>query len=606
MRCRAGVLDEIVAHADGVPLFAEELVKSVVDARRGDPGAGHDLEIVVPTTLQGSLMGRLDRLSSAKQIAQLGATIGREFSHALISAVSGLEASVLRLGLEQLIEADVLFRSGGAADPHYTFKHALLQDTAYESQLRSTRRALHGRIAEVLEAKFPRRAAAEPQAVAQHASLAGQNERALVYFQKAGELASNRLANAEAIDHYGRALSELEALPAAEARDLREAELRLARLGALASRGYEDAGVHAELERLEALNDAIPSGPARIPIVLGLAGFRPDLWRHRARITPRAAAPRDRRAARDRDARGGGTHDPRLAGDLHGLGGRNPRTLRACVRAHRWRRTAAAGGPLRSRSRLDHPGGVCDSVGVGRAEGSGARARRAGACSRRDVGARVRACVDREQRPRRGSSSTIRSSPARSPATRSTTSLGSASTRPKPRRSCSAAGRAHARATRRALTTWTRGLELFVSSGALGGIGQAHLIGAESLSRLGRPDAALRLVDEAERWIERTGEYAAFQYQVPMYRAEIQLDSGSSDLAGIRALLLDAIEAQRAYGSPWMHLRSCLSLARVGLCGVEARDARATLQDALAALPADPTEPRVRFGRALDAALASA
>ena len=159
-RLPARLLDEIVARADGVPLFAEELARSVLESgliveREGRfEFRGRVSDLTIPPTLQDSLMARLDRLSAAKQVAQLGATLGREFSYGLVEAVADIDVPMLRNGLEQLVAAEILYQRGIPPESTYTFKHALLQDTAYESQLKSRRHALHARVAAILEERF--------------------------------------------------------------------------------------------------------------------------------------------------------------------------------------------------------------------------------------------------------------------------------------------------------------------------------------------------------------------------------------------------------------------------------------------------------------------
>ena len=158
-------------------------------------------------------MGRLDRLSASKHVAQQAATLGRELSYELIEAVTDLDPPSLRTALALLVAAEILHQRGTPPDAAYTFRHALLQDTAYESQLLSTRRALHGKIATVLEERFPERVAAEPERMARHCAAAGARAKAVDHYQRAAELAVARLANEEASEHYARALQALATLP---------------------------------------------------------------------------------------------------------------------------------------------------------------------------------------------------------------------------------------------------------------------------------------------------------------------------------------------------------------------------------------------------------
>jgi predicted ATPase len=163
--------------------------------------------------LQGSLLARLDRLGSVKEVAQLGAALGREFSYELLAAVSPLSDAELQAALHQLVQAELVFRRGELPEATYLFKHALVQDAAYGSLLRSVRQELHARIAQVLEARFPTLTATEPEMVAHHYTEAGHNVQAIPYWQRAGHLALERSANTEAIRHLTRGMEVLAALP---------------------------------------------------------------------------------------------------------------------------------------------------------------------------------------------------------------------------------------------------------------------------------------------------------------------------------------------------------------------------------------------------------
>ena len=203
----AEVVEQIVAKTDGVPLFVEELTKMVLesgllqeqDERYALTGPLHPLAI--PATLHDSLMARLDRLAAVKALAQLGATLGREFSYALLRAVAPWDEETLHQGLHQLVAAEFLYQRGVPPQATYTFKHALIQDVAYQSLLRSTRQQYHQRIAQALEAQFPETVETQPELVAQHYTAAGCNEQAVHYWQRAGQHASDRSAYVEAISH---------------------------------------------------------------------------------------------------------------------------------------------------------------------------------------------------------------------------------------------------------------------------------------------------------------------------------------------------------------------------------------------------------------------
>jgi len=270
------VLEDLAERTDGVPLFAEELARTLVESGVGVASEGRFelrgrlAELSIPTTLQGLLMARLDRLAAGKPVAQLAATLGREFSYALIEAVGEVSPVELRSGLEQLVNSEILFRRGDPPDATYSFKHALLQDTAYESQLRSRRRELHARIADALDQHFAARVTAEPQLAAHHCAEGGLVERAIGHYAQAARQAISRLANPEAIDYFGRALDLLATVPESAARDQQEIALRIALAGPLSPHAYAPETV-ANFTRIEALCEAQSPGPARLPALLGLA-----------------------------------------------------------------------------------------------------------------------------------------------------------------------------------------------------------------------------------------------------------------------------------------------------------------------------------------------
>jgi len=214
------VAAQIVAKTDGVPLFVEELTKAVLESGllvAGPQGWRLDGPLppfAIPATLQDSLAARLDRLAPVKEIAQIGAAIGREFSYPLLRAVAGRDEPALRAALAQLEEAELLFRSGMPPDARYTFKHALVQDTAYETLLKSRRQMLHRQIAEALRGEFPAVAATEPELVAHHLTQAGLDEPAIEWWGKAGDQALRRSAFKEAAAHLGKAIELADKLAA--------------------------------------------------------------------------------------------------------------------------------------------------------------------------------------------------------------------------------------------------------------------------------------------------------------------------------------------------------------------------------------------------------
>jgi tetratricopeptide (TPR) repeat protein len=225
------VNNQILVHTDGVPLFIEELTKAVLESgllrkREHDYVLDGPLAPVsIPTTLHASLMARLDRLPSVRQVAQVGAALGRQFSHELLHAAANMPERQLNDALEQLVRAELVFRRGAPPNAQYTFKHALVQDVAYASLLRANRQQLHARIARAYETRFPEVVRAQPELVAHHFTEAGLSEAALEYWQQAGDLAMTRSGHAEAIHHFSMALDLLSRLAGKSDRAAKELEL---------------------------------------------------------------------------------------------------------------------------------------------------------------------------------------------------------------------------------------------------------------------------------------------------------------------------------------------------------------------------------------------
>ena len=262
----AEVLEQIVAKTDGIPLFVEELTKTVLESGllREDNGSYVLTSVLtplaIPSTLQDSLMARLDRLAPIKETAQIGATIGREFPFDLLEAVSPIQGVALQDALAQLMAAGLIFGHRTPSEVTYAFKHALVQETAYATLLKSRRHELHQRIAESLRDRFPERAEREPGIVAHHFTRAGLPKTAIEWWGRAGARAMHRFANNEAALSYTNGLNLMAELPASEERNQQELAFRLA-LGPalLAARGYASDEVehnYQEAGRLaEALSD---------------------------------------------------------------------------------------------------------------------------------------------------------------------------------------------------------------------------------------------------------------------------------------------------------------------------------------------------------------
>ena len=237
------VMEQIIAKTDGVPLFVEELTKTVLEStllRETDGAWLLDRSLpalAIPATLQNSLMARLDRLSSVKEVAQIAATIGREFSYTLLARASALSETELQVALAKLTSAELIFPQGSPLAGSYVFKHALVRDAAYETLLKSKRNQLHGRIAQILATEFAEIAEAQPEILAYHYTQAGSTNVAIQWWRKSGDLAIKRSANREAIGHLGRALDLMCLLPATPERDRTELALRITLSGPLIATG---------------------------------------------------------------------------------------------------------------------------------------------------------------------------------------------------------------------------------------------------------------------------------------------------------------------------------------------------------------------------------
>jgi predicted ATPase len=222
------VTHHIVTRTDGVPLFVEELTQAVLESGLLQETKGHyELSALlpalsIPTTLHASLLARLDRLGTAKGMAQWGAALGRQFSYALLQASSQREEDALQRDLKLLVEAELLYQRGVAPHATYQFKHALIQEAAYESLLRSTRQYYHQCIAQTLTARFPETVHTQPELVAYHYTEAGLHEHAIAYWQQAGRVAQERSAHAEAIAHLSKGLEGLMTLSESRERDQQE------------------------------------------------------------------------------------------------------------------------------------------------------------------------------------------------------------------------------------------------------------------------------------------------------------------------------------------------------------------------------------------------
>ncbi|MBK8174161.1 MAG: AAA family ATPase [Rhodospirillales bacterium] len=259
---------QIVAKTSGVPLFVEELTKTVLDSGLVRAEANRYVldgplpQRAIPSTIHDSLMARLDQLALPKDIAQIGSVVGRRFSYELLAKVTALPDAVLRESLERLVASGLVFCRGAPPTSVYAFKHALIQDAAYESLLISKRRHLHHRTAVVLEDSFPEAARSSPELIAHHFTESGDGTRATAYWLKAAEKASRASAYRESVNHLMRGLSAIESLPDGRERTVLELELRLP-LGAalMALNGAGSPEVEAVYARSLELCARLPESP---------------------------------------------------------------------------------------------------------------------------------------------------------------------------------------------------------------------------------------------------------------------------------------------------------------------------------------------------------
>jgi class 3 adenylate cyclase len=272
----ANIRQDIVERADGVPLFVEEMTKAVLEAEsegdaRETAAAVPSSALSVPASLHASLLARLDRLGPAKQMAQIGAAIGREFSYALLDAVVAKPDAELQPALDRLMQAGLLFRQGVPPHATYLFKHALVQDAAYGTLLREPRRALHARIAGTLESRFAEITENQPELLARHCTEAGQIEKAAVLWGKAGQRSLQRSALVEAAEQITRALNQIATLPATPALRREQIKLQVALITPLVHiKGYAAPKTKAAAEQARLLiEEAEALGePSEDPLLL--------------------------------------------------------------------------------------------------------------------------------------------------------------------------------------------------------------------------------------------------------------------------------------------------------------------------------------------------
>jgi class 3 adenylate cyclase/predicted ATPase len=265
------VIDGVTERAGGVPLFVEEVTRLLLERREQVGGQN------IPPTLQQSLTARLDRLGPAREVAQIGSVIGRDFSYALLRSVAGMDDALLQARLDRLAEADIFLVQGVPPDSEYHFKHALIQDAAYENLLKSRRQLLHRRVAEVLRDNIS--VAPEPELLAHHFNQAGMTEAAIEWWDKAGQQSLERSALAEASAQFTRALDQITALPSTPVLRRKEVELQVAQITPLMHiRGYAAPETKAAVQRARLLIEQLESIGERLEDPLLLFAVLLGFW----------------------------------------------------------------------------------------------------------------------------------------------------------------------------------------------------------------------------------------------------------------------------------------------------------------------------------------
>jgi class 3 adenylate cyclase len=579
-----GLLDEVVARADGVPLFAEELGRSVVESGLVVENDGHyefrgrASDLTIPTTLQGSLMARLDRLSAAKHVAQIAATLGREFSYSLVEAVADVDVPTLRNGLSQLTAAEIIYQRGAPPESSYTFKHALIQDTAYESQLKSRRRELHARIARVLLEQFPQRVVAEPAIVARHCAEGGLVPEAITHFQHAAEQAIARLANSEAVEYLERALGLLETLPENAERTQQEIGLRMVLSGPQTSLlGYEDSVVLANLQHVDSLCDEIGEGPEQLGALIGLSVYNTT----RGNLpTASGYAERILQIAEPLGIAELNLAGHMIVGSAAITGAPIPVACEHLTKALELAEVAVLPPPTAAYdidpTILAHhtfaialvlngqPAKALEQIAEGERSarqldhlntlGSALLSSAIASYFLDDAAASHRyaaECVDRV----RGRDFHVLESSALVFSGWSTVALGDS----------------------RGTAQVEEGIALAEKSGSMGGLVQLYETAADAFLLGGDYDRAMEFVEGGASALARTGELAAHEPQIRMLRAQILLESGRGDPAEVRKILLDSIDGWHAFESQWMEIRSLRPLISCAEGTDELADARVRL-----------------------------
>ena len=586
------VIEGVGERTGGVPLFVEEVTRLLLE--RGERGGAH----AIPPTLQQSLAAQLDRLGEAREIAQIGAVLGREFTYGLLSEVAGLDEAGLHSGLDRLREADLLFVKGVPPDAAYRFKHALIRDASYESLLKSRRQTLHRRAAEMLL-----KAEAEPEAIAHHFTEAGVEDRAIEWWGKAGDQALRRSAFQEAIAHLGKAIAMVDAQAGANPQHQRS-DLRVAYGNALiAARGYGAPETTEAFARARESTNGERDAPERLAAEYGLwagSNVRGELPSMRMNA---AAFLRDVETSPN-SPEAGVAH--RAAGITHWFAGEYSEARDHLERAlalfqpgrdddlaFRFGHDAGVPAMLHLALALWPLGDVARAVSLV----GGAQARIAGLAH---VGSQangkllaalfglMRGGLSRAA-PNAGELAQL----AREHNLPMWRAFGVF---------VEGLARAESGARAAALEDMRRGVELLRDQNVLIFDGLIKIALAEAEARTGDVDRALAILDEALATSERTG-HRAFDAELHRVRGEMLFKRDPANPAPAEEAFQTAIAVAQRQGARAFGLRAALSLAKLYQSTAHPADAHAVLAPALEGFAPTPEMPEIAEAQALLAAL---
>ncbi len=582
------LLTQIITKTDGVPLFVEELTKMVLELNLLEERNGrYELTsplpmLTIPTTLQDSLMARLDRLATVKEVAQVAATLGREFSYDLLEIVSDLDEKTLRQDLGKLVETELLYQRGMPPYATYIFKHALVQEAAYRSLLRSRRQLYHRKIGQVLTLRFPDIAERQPEVVAHHYTVAGMKEEAIRYWQRAGERAISRSANLEAIDHLTTGLELMESLAATPARTEQRLKMQIT-LGApyLMTKGYAALEVEQVYAKAWQICQRLGNTPQLAPALYGLWLFylvRADYkmatdlgdqlmvsaqWSKNSAFLVEAHQSQginhfylgELGAARDHLSEALRLYDPQQRGTQLAYSGANPAV--ACL-AHLAQTLWLLGYPEQAQQKIDEAAALADDLNQPYSQVFAA-----------GFGAWL------NQYLRQGAAAQQAAERAISLAEAQGFSLLLHFSRIFRGWSLAEQGQAEA-----GILQIRTGLDAYLATGAE--LGRLHFTAllAEAYGQAGQSDAGISLIDEA---LAGTGDQSERFYEAELYRLKgvLLLQAGGDEVAA-EGCFQQAIAVSQEQAARSLELRAATNLARLWLAQGRATDAQTLLASLLA------------------------